>query len=55
MRTRIKEKFDLNVSKSTVHRNMQKMKFSYIMPRSIHNEQDKANRKSKKNLMRLLV
>ncbi|NUY39681.1 hypothetical protein GO684_03315 [Wolbachia endosymbiont of Litomosoides brasiliensis] len=31
----------MNVSKSTVHHNMQKMKFSYITPRPIHNKQDK--------------
>nr|WP_082941399.1 MULTISPECIES: winged helix-turn-helix domain-containing protein [unclassified Wolbachia] len=37
MKIRIQEKFGLNISKSTVHRNMQRMKFSYITsrPRSI--------------------
>ncbi|OAM02585.1 MAG: hypothetical protein TV42_05690 [Wolbachia endosymbiont of Dactylopius coccus] len=29
-------------SKSTVHRNMQRMKFSYITPRPVHNGQDKS-------------
>ncbi len=32
MRIRIQEKLGLNISKSTVHRNMQRMKFSYITP-----------------------
>ena len=32
MRIKIQEKFELNISKSTVHRHMQKMKFSYIIP-----------------------
>ncbi|QKX03315.1 hypothetical protein GOY07_00870 [Wolbachia endosymbiont of Litomosoides sigmodontis] len=45
---RIQKKFDLNVSKTTVHRNMQKMKFSYITPRSIQNEQDKSKQKELK-------
>ncbi|WP_369800432.1 winged helix-turn-helix domain-containing protein [Wolbachia endosymbiont of Litomosoides sigmodontis] len=38
----------MNVSKTTVHRNMQKMKFSYITPRSIQNEQDKSKQKELK-------
>ncbi|WP_189513902.1 helix-turn-helix domain-containing protein, partial [Streptomyces narbonensis] len=40
MRIRIQEKFVLNISKSTVHRHMRKMKFSYITPRPVHNVQD---------------
>ncbi|WP_410543266.1 hypothetical protein [Wolbachia endosymbiont of Nilaparvata lugens] len=32
MRIRIQERFGLNISKSAIHRNMQKMKFSYITP-----------------------
>ncbi|NUY39329.1 hypothetical protein GO684_01150 [Wolbachia endosymbiont of Litomosoides brasiliensis] len=35
MRVGIQEEFSLNVSKSTVHRNMQKMEFLYITPRPI--------------------
>ncbi|QKX03264.1 hypothetical protein GOY07_03835 [Wolbachia endosymbiont of Litomosoides sigmodontis] len=31
----------MNISKSTVHLNIQKMKFLYITPRTIHNKQDK--------------
>ncbi len=42
MRIRIQEKFGLNISKSTVHRHMQKMKFSYITSRPVHNVQDKS-------------
>lgn len=42
MKIRIQEKFGLNISKSTVHRNMQRMKFSYITPRPVHNGQDKS-------------
>lgn len=38
---RILEAFGLNVGKSTVHREMQKMKFSYITPRPVHYKQDK--------------
>jgi transposase len=41
VRIRIQEKFGLNVSKSTVHRNMRRMKFSYITPRLVHAGQDK--------------
>lgn len=37
---RILEEFGLNMSKSTVHREMQKMKFSYITPRPVHHKQD---------------
>ncbi|GFY65443.1 hypothetical protein TNIN_39431 [Trichonephila inaurata madagascariensis] len=37
-----KERFGLDISKSTVHRNMQRMKFSYITPRPVHNGQDKS-------------
>ncbi|WP_447933038.1 IS630 family transposase [Wolbachia endosymbiont of Dactylopius coccus] len=51
MRIRIQEKFGLNISKSTVHRYMQKMKFSYITPRPVHNVQDKRKQEEfKKNL-----
>ncbi|WP_353271235.1 IS630 family transposase [Wolbachia endosymbiont (group A) of Alloplasta piceator] len=51
MRIRIQEKFGLNISKSTVHRHMQKMKFSYITPRPVHNGQDKSKQEEfKKNL-----
>ncbi|WP_256359458.1 hypothetical protein [Wolbachia endosymbiont of Litomosoides sigmodontis] len=39
MRIRVQEKFDLNVNKSIVCCDMQKMKLSYIAPRLIHNEQ----------------
>ncbi|QKX03263.1 hypothetical protein GOY07_03825 [Wolbachia endosymbiont of Litomosoides sigmodontis] len=35
------EKFGLSISKSIAHLNVRKMKFLYIMPRSIYNEQDK--------------
>ncbi|OAM06106.1 MAG: hypothetical protein TV41_04395 [Wolbachia endosymbiont of Dactylopius coccus] len=38
---RILEEFGLNMGKSTVHREMQKMKFSYITPRPVHYKQDK--------------
>ncbi|WP_367618206.1 winged helix-turn-helix domain-containing protein [Wolbachia endosymbiont of Litomosoides sigmodontis] len=31
----------LEYQQFTVYRNMQKMKFSYIMPRPIYNKQDK--------------
>nr|WP_255419643.1 hypothetical protein [Wolbachia endosymbiont of Litomosoides brasiliensis] len=41
MRIRIQEKFGLNVNKSIMRRNMQKMKFSHITLKLIHNEQDK--------------
>lgn len=43
-------------SKSTVHRNMQRMKFSYITPRPVHNGQDKSKQEEfkKKILMKLL-
>ncbi len=41
MRIRIQERFGLNISKSTIHRNMQRMKFSYITPRPVHSGQDK--------------
>ena len=41
----------LNVGKSTVHREMQKMKFSYITPRPVHYKQDKEKQEEfKKNL-----
>ncbi len=42
MRIKIQERFGLDISKSTVHRNMQRMKFSYITPRPVHNGQDKS-------------
>ncbi|BET28196.1 hypothetical protein wCauATS_03980 [Wolbachia pipientis] len=55
MKIRIQEKFGLNISKSTVHRNMQRMKFSYITPRPVHNGQDKSKQEEfKKILMKLL-
>ncbi|WP_410542987.1 IS630-like element ISWpi10 family transposase [Wolbachia endosymbiont of Tetranychus urticae] len=38
---KISEEFGLNISKSTVHREIQRMKFSYITPRPIHHKQDK--------------
>ncbi len=42
MRIKIQERFGLDISKSTVHRNMQRMKFSYITPRPVHNGKDKS-------------
>lgn len=57
MRIRIQEKFRLNISESTVHRYMQKMKFSYITPRPVHNGQDKSKQEEfkKKISMELLA
>ncbi|NUY39559.1 IS630 family transposase, partial [Wolbachia endosymbiont of Litomosoides brasiliensis] len=43
MRVRNSGKFGLNVSKSTVHCNMQEMKFSYITLRLVHNDKIKLN------------
>jgi transposase len=49
VKIRILEAFGLNVSRSTVHREMQKMKFSYITPRPVHHKQDpKKTRRIKK-------
>lgn len=42
IKIRIQENFGLSISKSTVHRNMQRMKFSYITPRPVHNVQNKS-------------
>ncbi|WP_410543313.1 hypothetical protein [Wolbachia endosymbiont of Litomosoides brasiliensis] len=56
MKIRTQEKFGLNISKFTIHRNIQKMKFSHTMPRTIHNKQDiRWVGRVKKNLTRLLV
>ncbi|NUY39432.1 hypothetical protein GO684_01810 [Wolbachia endosymbiont of Litomosoides brasiliensis] len=41
VKIRIQEKFGLNISKSTVYHDVQKMKFLYIALNQIHNEQDK--------------
>ena len=40
VRLKIEKEFGLNISKSTVHNEMQKMKFSYITPRPVHHKQD---------------
>ncbi len=40
MRNKNQKKLSLNVSKTTINHNIQKMKFSYITPRPIHNEQE---------------
>ncbi|NUY39293.1 hypothetical protein GO684_00905 [Wolbachia endosymbiont of Litomosoides brasiliensis] len=40
----------MNISKSKVHRNMQKMKFAYITSRSIHNERDKGREEGLKKI-----
>lgn len=40
VKVKILEEFGLNISKSTVHSEMQKMKFSYITPRPMHHKQD---------------
>jgi len=48
---RILEKFGLTMGKSTVHREMQKMKFSYITARPVHYKQNKEKQEElKKNL-----
>ncbi|NUY39194.1 hypothetical protein GO684_00295 [Wolbachia endosymbiont of Litomosoides brasiliensis] len=39
-------RFGLNVSKSTLHRNVQKIKFSYIMSRQFIMSKVKVDRKS---------
>lgn len=41
VRLKIQKEFALNISKSTVHSEVQKMKFSYITPRPVHHKQDK--------------
>lgn len=47
--------FSIEVSKSTAHRLMQKLGFSYITPRPVHNKQDKNKQEEfKKILMKLL-
>jgi hypothetical protein len=52
---RIQEEFGLNISKSTVHRSMQRMKFSYITPRPVHTGQDKGKQEEfKKNLKEII-
>lgn len=40
LKTIIKEKFSIEISKSTAHRLMQKLGFSYITPRPVHHKQD---------------
>ncbi|WP_410543075.1 IS630 family transposase [Wolbachia endosymbiont of Tetranychus urticae] len=56
MRIRIQERFGLNISKSAIHRNMQRMKFSYITPRPVHSGQDKNKQEEfKKNLNETIV
>jgi transposase len=47
----IEEMFSIDVSKSTAHRLMQKLGFSYITPRPVHYKQDKDKQEEfKKNL-----
>lgn len=41
VKIKILEEFGLKMGRSTVHREMQKMKFSYITPRPVHYKQDK--------------
>ena len=41
VRLKIQKEFALNISKSTVHSEVKKMKFSYITPRPVHHKQDK--------------
>jgi Winged helix-turn helix/DDE superfamily endonuclease len=56
MRIRIQERFGLNISKSAIHRNMQRLKFSYITPRPVHSGQDKNKQgEFKKNLNETIV
>lgn len=40
IRIRIEESFDIKISKSTVHREIQKLNYSYIKPRPRHFKQD---------------
>ena len=55
VKIKILNEFGLNVSKSTAHREMQKMKFSYVTPRPVHYKQDAKNKKSsKKNLNKII-
>jgi transposase len=39
---RIKESFNMDLGRSTVHRLMKKLSYSYITPRPIHYKQDKS-------------
>ena len=56
IRIRIQEKCGLNVSQSTVHRNMQSFKFSYITPSPVHNVQVNSKQDEfKKNLNETIV
>jgi transposase len=41
IKEKIKEQFDINISKSTIHRAMKGLGFSYITPRKNHYKQDK--------------
>ena len=41
IRKMIKDKYDIEASKSTIHRAMKEVGFSYITPRKIHYKQDK--------------
>lgn len=40
IKLKIKEQYDIEVSKSTIHREIQKQKYSYIKPRPQHFKQD---------------
>ncbi|WP_341822251.1 IS630 family transposase [Wolbachia endosymbiont (group A) of Clivina fossor] len=52
----IEKMFSIEVSKSTAHRLMQKLGFSYITPRPVHNKQDKNKQEEfKKNLNETIV
>ncbi len=52
---KISEEFGLNISKSTVHREIQRMKFSYITPRPIHHKQDKNKQEEFKKYFNKIV
>lgn len=41
VKVKILKEFGLSIGKTTVHREMKKMKFSYITPRPVHHKQDK--------------
>ncbi len=43
---KLKKRFNLEVSKSTVHRAMRSVGFSYITPRQTHYKQDKKESES---------
>ena len=40
IRLKIKERFDIELGKSTVHREIKKLNYSYIKPRPQHHKQD---------------